>query len=255
MSFQEVIQACQYLLYNAPEAEEALTYLNKRLDRKTQEHFGFGYFPRGKYLNLLTNLVEESVLQDLELLYTKEVYDAYTPRVFPVCFFEHHPLIMPYRDVYGHIVAVVGRSLLSDQERETLGIVKYKNTHFTKGNHLFGLFEAKPQILREDCVYIVEGQFDVIKAFEKGLQNVVALGSANMTASQLALACRYTNNLTLLLDNDSAGDTGRQRVSSKYGSLAKIRNDFRLPPPSKDLDEWFSANNTEDFFRLVEQTA
>lgn len=255
MSFKEVMEACQYLLYNTPEAEETRIYLDKRLNRATQELFGFGYFPCANHLNLLTNLVGEQCLQELELLRRKEVYDAYAARNIDVCFFEHHPLVMPFRDTYGNIVAVVGRSLLSDQDRDAHGIVKYKNTHFSKGNHLFGLYEAKQDILKDDIVYIVEGQFDVIKAFERGLRNVVALGSANMTGYQLAMICRYTNRLVLLLDNDVAGETGRQRIVSKYGELAAVNPNVRLPSPFKDLDEWLSVNSVEAFATVVERAA
>jgi DNA primase catalytic core len=253
MSFKKVMEACQYLLYHTPEAEETLFYLDKRLNRTTQELFGFGYFPCANRLNLLTNLVGEQCLQELELLRHKEVYDAYTARNIDICFFEQHPLVMPFRDVYGNIVAVVGRSLLSDQERDTANIVKYKNTSFTKGNHLFGLYEAKQQILKDDSVYIVEGQFDVIKAFEQGLRNVVALGSANMTAYQLAMISRYTKNLILLLDNDEAGTTGRQRVMKKYASLSNIKDGMHIPLPFKDLDEWFQVNGVESFQEIVDR--
>ena len=243
--FDNIVSSCRYLLNNSPDAEECLVYLDNRLSKEVQEQFSFGYFPGANNIGLLTNTIDDNILKNLGLMYTKEIRDSHSPRSINFYFFENHPLVLPYRDVYGNIVALVGRTLLTDEERETTSISKYKNTHFTKGHHVFGLYEAKEHILKSGFVYVVEGQFDVIKAFERGLKNIVALGNSNMTSYQLSLICRYTKNIVLLLDNDDAGEIGRKRAIMKYNSLANITADMYLPMGYKDIDEYLKSHDVE----------
>jgi len=242
--FDLLVKHCRYLLNNAQHAESHLTYLNTRLNSEMQEKFDFGYFPGVKDIKLLTSVLSTDALKRLELLYSKNVNDSDAPKTFHFSYFEHHPLILPYRNVYGSIVALVGRSLLDDEERKILHIDKYKNTKFTKGNHLFGLYEAKNSIIQAGFVYIVEGQFDAIKSFERGLTNVVALGNSNMTDYQFALICRYTKNLLILLDNDTAGEEGRKRIMEKFKEYANISNIY-LPQGYHDLYDYLKENDAD----------
>jgi DNA primase len=153
------------------------------------------------------------------------------------------------------VVAIVGRTMLPEAEYKAKKISKYKNTAesslFIKGNNLFGLYENKQAILDLRRVYIVEGQFDVIKASEIGFNNVVALGNNNMTSYQFSVISRYSNNIFLLLDNDEAGQKGRKRIINKFGQFANIRN-FYLPDGFKDIDEYITngkiSNHSEMSF-------
>jgi len=240
-----IIESCQYLLNNYPDAQACRDYLDSRLNTESQSFFQFGYFPNESNIKVLTTIIGDDTLRSLELEYSKDIEDALSPRKINFSFFENYPIVMPFKDAYGKIVAIVGRTLLSEEERKEKKIAKYKNTKFTKGNNLFGLYENKQHIIEQDSVYIVEGQFDVIKANEKGLRNIVALGSGNMTPYQFSIISRYTNNIFLLLDNDEAGVKGRKAIIKKYGSLANIR-DFYLSDEYKDVDEFFSANELSD---------
>lgn len=241
----KIIESCHFLLNNFPEASECKAYLDSRLSEESQNLFQFGYFPTYNNLSALSSLIGEDTLRNEKLLYSKEITDALFPRSVSFSYFEDYPLVMPFKDAYGHVVAIVGRTLLSDAERKEKRISKYKNTVFTKGNYIFGLHENKEYILDADMVYVVEGQFDVIKASEKGMRNIVALGNSNMTAYQLAVITRYTNNIILLLDNDEAGEKGRKRIMDKFGQLANIQN-FYLSHEYKDIDECLSVCKYED---------
>jgi DNA primase len=245
-TFDSIVEKCSYLLNNCEVASEYLNYLDTRLSKESQAKFNFGYFPDSANLNVLLSLVSKEQLQDLSLLYLKEINDTQSFRSVLVSYFEHHQLILPYRDVYGNIIALVGRTLLDDDSRKALNIAKYKNTIFKKSYHLFGLYESKESILKNNHVYVVEGQFDVIKAHEKGLTNVVALGSSNMSAYQFSLILRYTNNIILLLDNDEAGLNGRKKIVEKFGKFASIRQ-FYVPSQFKDIDEYCSDPNFSNF--------
>jgi DNA primase catalytic core len=252
-NLSKLVESCRFLLQNYPESEECQTYLNSRLNKESQELFQFGYFPNVVNIKSLATLVGEDLLKDEYLLFTKEVEDTLHRREFNFCYFEDYPLIMPFRDVYGNARGIVGRTLLSDNEREIKEIPKYKNTkNFNKSKHLFGLFENKKNILEKGCVFLVEGQFDVIKAVENGFNNIVAIGSCSLSSYQFSLILRYTNNIFLLLDNDEAGRKGRKRIMDRFGALANIQNLY-LPDKYKDIDEYYSKNPGMDIEFVFEK--
>jgi DNA primase len=240
MSIETIVQSCQYLLHSCPDAEEVFEYIKDRVSSESQKKFLFGYFPPSSKLNLLTGLIGEDLLKEHRLLFSRNNLDS--------CkflnYFEDHPMVLPYKDVYGNIIALIGRSILSEAERKERKISKYKNTVFNKGNHLFGLYEAKQEIISSGFAYVVEGQFDAIKANEKGIKNIVALGNSNMTPYQAALLSRYTDTVFLVLDNDEAGEKGRKRIEDKFGKYLHINNLY-LPEGYKDIDEYFSDNDAE----------
>ena len=235
----KIMESCRFLLKNYPEAQDIKSYLDNRLSEDSQELFQFGYFPNTNNIQVLSDLVGEDVLLEEELLYYKHIEDSLFPRRFKFCYFENHPLVMPYRDPYGTIVGLVCRTLLPESEFKQRKISKYKNTKFEKGYCVFGLYENKKHILEQNSVYVVEGQFDAIKAMEIGFRNVVAIGNNNMTSYQFSVISRYTNNIFMLLDNDEAGEKGRKRALDKFGQLANIRN-FYIPEGFKDIDEYIT---------------
>ena len=243
--FDKIVESCKYLVDNFPEAQNVKSYLNNRVSKESQELFQFGYFPGMDNLQSLTDMIGEETLRKAGLLNSKDIEDSLCPRTINFCYFEDYPLVMPFRDAYGKIVALVGRSLLSDKERESSNVSKYKNTKetrlFKKGNLLFGLYENKQSIIDQNCVYVVEGQFDVIKAIERGFTNIVALSNFSMTPYQFSVISRYTNNIFLLLDNDEAGEKGRKRIVDKFGKFANIQN-FYIPESYKDIDEYLTKS-------------
>lgn len=237
---EKIVESCNYLLKDCPLAEECRDYLDSRLSKTSQDVFQFGYFPNTQNLSILTSLVGEQTLIDNKLLYIKEIEDCSGPRIINFNSFEEYPLVMPFKDPYGKVVAIVGRTLLSEEDRKSKNIAKYKNTVFHKGNYLYGLYEHKKDILSQDHVYVVEGQIDVIKSSEIGMRNIVALGSSNMSYYQLCLILRYTKTIFLLLDNDESGQKGRKTIFTKFSKYANIVNAY-VPDPYKDIDEYIST--------------
>ena len=243
---EKIVEPCRFLLNNFPGAQESKSYLDSRLSLESQKKWGFGYFPDIYNISTLIDLVGENTLTKADLLTSSQIVDSLSPRRIMRNFFEDHPLVMPQRDTYGEVVAFIGRTLLPEKIRQDKKIAKYKNTTFKKGNYLFGLFENKQAILDQGCVYIVEGQFDVIKAGEIGFRNIVALGNSNMTSYQFSVISRYSNNIFLLLDNDIAGQKGRKRIINKFGQFANIQN-FYLPGEYKDIDECITKSKISKF--------
>lgn len=247
---EKIVEACKFLLFNYSEAENCREYLNSRLTLESQNLFDFGYFPNLSNIESLISIVGEDCLIKNSLIYSKEIEDSLFPRKIKFSYFEDYPLIMPYKDAYGRVVALVGRSLLSDEERSKKSISKYKNTKFHKSNHLFGLYQNKQDILEKSCVFVVEGQFDLIKANQNNFKNIVSLGGADMSLTQFSLINRYTNNIYLLLDNDEAGEKGRKKIKEKYSRFANISN-FYIPNSYKDIDEFLSQNKYENLSFII----
>lgn len=251
--YDKIIESCRFLLNNFPEAQETKSYIDARLNQESQELFQFGYFPGIDNLRALTDLVGEQILRDAELFYSKVIEDSLFPRSISFLYFEDYPLVMPFRDVYGNMVAMVGRTFLDETERNKRKLPKYKNTRnsqiFKKGHCVFGLFENKSNIVEQNLVYVVEGQLDVIKAMEKGFRNIVALGTSNMTSYQFSVISRYTDNIILLLDNDEAGDKGRKSAVNRFGKLANIQN-FYIPERYKDIDEYITKDNIGSYDQM-----
>lgn len=246
--YSKVIFACKELLFSFPEAEEVKEYALKRLSRENLDLYNFGYFPNHNNLDVLISMVGEEHLASLNLLYSKMITSGINENMVRYSTMKDHNLIMPYKDVYGNCIAIVGRSILSDEERSIKNIAKYKNSIFNKGHHLFGLDTAKHSIVKNDFAIIVEGQLDTIAAHSRGLQNVVALGSSNMTFDQFALLTRYTSNLTLLLDNDEAGNMGADKIMNSYNKYANIKKMF-LPEGYKDIDAYLNETNDIGMFK------
>lgn len=233
--YEQIVETCCSLLHESPLASRARQYIDERFNRSIQDKFRIGYFPDQANLSILTGCIDQKTLDRTELLY-EDRYQTDTGSRILVSPMQDHNLIIPYLDVYGSIIALVGRSLLSDEQRAETRISKYKNTAFKKSQHLFGLNLTKYDIIKHGFVYLVEGQFDAIRAHASGITNTVALGTSNMSMEQLILILRYTNNIKILLDNDEAGVSGRNRIVEKFGKYANISNVY-IPDGYKDLDE------------------
>src|ERR1039457_4641996 len=162
--FDPIIECCSDLLHSFPPAQKTKEYINGRLSKEAQEKFQFGWFPTNEHLHILEETVGEEILSKAKtnLVYDK-ITDGHKKRHGVL---EQHNLIMPYKDVYGRTIGVVGRTIDSDEERKVSGLPKYKNTSFDKGKNLFGFDLAKKSIVEKNCAIIVEGQLDLIVAHE-----------------------------------------------------------------------------------------
>ncbi len=246
----KAIEACTYLLNNFPEAQNCRDYLDSRLSKESQEKFCLGYFPDINNISAITDITGKDYLLEHKLLRERKFEDIRGPNIIDELHFEHFPLIIPFHDPYGNIAGAIGRTLLNDEERGKIGLQKYKYTSFKKSLYLYGLFQNKQSIIDNNSVYIVEGQFDVIKATEYGINNIVALGTSNMTDYQFSVILRYTDNIFLLLDNDSSGENGRKKIINNFGKYANIQN-FYLPEEYKDIDDYFSKTNDKSISFVI----
>jgi DNA primase len=246
--YDNIVATCRDLLLTFPNAKLVAEYANSRLSTAAQEKFSIGYFPDNKNLMVLSSIIGDENLSSLGIIYDKVLQDGTFTRKIRCATLENHNLVLPYMDVYGHIVAIVGRTIFGEDDRGN--IAKYKNTSFDKGNHLFGLFQSKKSIMDKNTAIVVEGQFDCITAVDNGIDNVIALGSSNMTFEQFSLLNRYTDNIILLLDNDMAGDVGSERIIRIFGKYANIKR-VKLPETYKDIDEALKENSANEILSYM----
>lgn len=113
-------------------------------------------------------------------------------------------VIFPIQNITGRVLGFGGRTLITDKK-----IAKYFNSPesevYNKSKILYGLFQSKNEIIKQDECFLVEGYTDVISMHQAGICNVVASSGTSLTEGQIRLIKRYTNNITILYDGDAAG--------------------------------------------------
>lgn len=113
-------------------------------------------------------------------------------------------VMFPIHSVTGRVLGFGGRTLLADKK-----IAKYFNSPesiiYNKSEILYGLYFAKGDIIKYDNCFLVEGYTDVISMHQSGVTNVVSSSGTSLTHGQIKLIRRYTQNITILYDGDSAG--------------------------------------------------
>ncbi|MBC90674.1 MAG: DNA primase [Flavobacteriaceae bacterium] len=113
-------------------------------------------------------------------------------------------LIFPIRSMSGRIQGFGGR-VLTELKKSAKYINSPESDIYNKSKTLYGLFESKKSIAKEDCCYIVEGYTDVIQMYQSGITNVVSSSGTALTPYQIRLIKRLTSNIILLFDSDPAG--------------------------------------------------
>ena len=174
----------------------------------------------------------------------KGIYDRYAGRV-----------IFPWLNVSGKVVAFGGRLL----DTRTKGVnQKYVNSTdseiYHKERELYGLYQGKKAIAKEDRVYMVEGYTDVIAMHQCGLENVVANSGTALSVYQIKLLRRFTQNITLLYDGDEAGIHAAMRGTDmllQEGMNIKVL----LLPDGDDPDSFARKHTAQEFKDYIEQNA
>lgn len=159
--------------------------------------------------------------------------------------------IFPWIAVNGKVVAFGGRVL----DTRTKGVnQKYVNSPdsliYHKAHELYGIFQAKKMIAKEDMVYMVEGYTDVLAMHQCGIENVVANSGTALNEAQIHLLHRFTNNITLLYDGDEAGIHAATRSTDML--LAEGMNvKILLLPDGDDPDSFSRKHSAQEFKEYV----
>lgn len=162
-------------------------------------------------------------------------------------------VIFPWFGVSGKIVGFGGRLL----DSRTKGVAqKYVNSPesdiYHKDSELYGLFQGKRAIGKEDRVYMVEGYTDVISMHQCGIENVVANSGTALSVKQIGILHRLTQNITLLYDGDEAGIHAAMRGTDmllSHGMNIKVL----LLPDGDDPDSFARKHTAEEFKTYIEE--
>lgn len=171
-----------------------------------------------------------------------ELIDRYAGRV-----------IFPWIGISGKVVGFGGRLL----DSRTKGVnQKYVNSPdseiYHKDRELYGIYQAKKAIAKEDRVYMVEGYTDVISMHQCGIENVVANSGTALSVHQIHILHRFTSNITLLYDGDAAGIHAALRGTDMLLSEG-MNLKVLLLPDDDDPDSFARKHSAEDFRKYIEE--
>lgn len=237
--------------------EIGLTYFTERgLSETSIKKFHLGYsLERSNelYNSAIAKGYNEKFLIETGLCIKHEqgrVYDRFKGRV-----------MFPVFSVSGKVIAFGGRTLKKD-------MAKYVNSPesliYKKSNELYGLYQAKQAIVRQDKCILVEGYMDVISMHQSGIENVVASSGTSLTEGQIRLIHRFTENVTVIYDGDAAGIKASLRgidMLLSEGLNIKVLllpdgedpDSFAQSHSASELAEYITANEV-DFMRFKTAT-
>ena len=175
----------------------ALNYLGERgFDSKIIDHFDVGCLTssRESFKNYaIENGYNIDDLISLGLVSSKNENDIYSSRI-----------IFPIRTISGRTVGF-GARILKNSVKSAKYINSPDSIIYNKSKILYGLYNSKTNIVKNDNCYIVEGYTDVMRFFQKGINNVVSSSGTALTSAQINIIRRLTKNITMLFDSDNAG--------------------------------------------------
>ena len=240
------------ILHNTDEGiSVGLSYFRQArgFSESTIRKFGLGFCPSGgdkMTQDALRAGYKEEFLLSTGLTLKREedgrIYDRFRERV-----------MFPVHNVSGRIVAFGGRTLRTDKK-----VAKYQNSPeseiYSKKNEIYGLFFAKKAIQQQNYAIMVEGYTDVISMHQSGVENVVASSGTSLTTEQIRLLARFTRNITVMYDGDSAGQHASLRgidMILKEGLNVRVV----LLPVEHDPDSFARSHSAEEVREYIKQNS
>lgn len=228
-----------------PAGKRCREYLERRgLTAATVEHLGLGYAPGGwEYLadHLRGKKIRSEELVSSGLAIARKsgsgLYDRFRDR-----------LIFPIRDLHGKTVAFGGRALADEDEPKYLN--SPESPAYVKGEHLYGLDQARDSIRREGYAIVVEGYMDLAALVQAGFhQTVASLGTA-FTPAQAKLLARTTQRVVVSYDGDAAGTAA---VAKSLGLLLEHGLEVRVVdlPAGLDPDDTIRERGSDAYAKLL----
>lgn len=242
----------RYLHHESEGMSVGMTYFRQQrgMTDATIEKFGLGFCPaRGDRMSkdALAAGYKEEFLLSTGLSLKRESDGSLFDRF-------HDRVMFPVHNISGRIVAFGGRTLRTDKK-----VAKYQNSPeseiYSKKRELYGLYFAKKAIQQQDFAILVEGYTDVISMHQAGVENVVASSGTSLTTEQIRLLNRFTKNITVIYDGDSAGIHASLRgidMILKEGMNVRV---VLLPEP-EDPDSFarsHTAAELQEYIRTNEQ--
>ena len=241
----------QNQLYDTEEGRSiGLSYFKEReLKPETIKKFQLGYSPELK--NAFTQYAVSKG-------YSKEILEKSGLSIFSEKSTEgidrfRERVIFPIHGFSGRVLGFGGRILKSNTKT-----AKYLNSPETeiyhKSNVLYGLFQSKQAVSRENMCLLVEGYMDVVALHQSGIENVVASSGTSLTTEQIKLIKRLTENVTILFDGDAAGIKASFRsIDMLLAESMNIR--ILLFPEGHDPDSFARENSMEFVKNFIKENS
>ncbi|MEO8713108.1 MAG: DNA primase [Parafilimonas sp.] len=234
-------------LLNTEEGQSnALTYLEERgYDESIIQKFQLGYNPTQKNVFATAALQQQfnkEILLKSGLVVERndELFDNYRGRI-----------IFPIHNTTGKIIGF-GARVIGSADKAPKYINTPENEIYVKSKILYGAYFARHSIDKNDECLLVEGYTDVISLHQAGIDNVVASGGTSLTADQLRIVKKYTNNLTIIYDGDAAGIKAAMRgldMALEEGLNVKLV----LIPDKEDPDSYVKKIGASTFKKFIEE--
>ncbi len=176
-----------------------LSYFRERgFNDETIAKFHLGYSPEKSTAfadYAIANQYSEKALQEsgISMKNDRGWYDRFRGRV-----------MFPIHSVSGRVLGFGGR-ILNNNAKAAKYLNSPENPIYHKSKVLYGLYQAKQEIVKRDEAFLVEGYTDVLSFYQNGVRNVVSSSGTALTEGQIGMLKRYTPNITLLFDGDAAG--------------------------------------------------
>jgi len=235
----------QEALFNTEEGQAvALSYLKERGFREEIiKKFQLGYHPdtRDGFTKAATAAqFNPELLQKAGLISIRDghTYDNYRERI-----------IFPVHNQSGKVLGF-GARIIKNNDKAPKYINTPENEIYVKSKILYGSYFARQAIDKADECLLVEGYTDVISLHQAGIENVVASGGTSLTPDQLRLIKKYTNNLTIVYDGDSAGIKAALR-GLDLALEESLNVKLVLIPDKEDPDSYVNKVGAAEFSRFV----
>lgn len=215
---------------------------NRGISPAILKKFGIGYADEqwdSLYRYLLSQKVDKKIMLELGLISESngKCFDKFRNRV-----------IFPIINTRGKVIGFGGRAINPDDNPKYLN--SPESPVFQKKNNLYGLNISKQNVGKEDYIILVEGYMDVIALYQSGIENIAASLGTALTENQAKLITRYTKNVILSYDADSAGRNAAMRgldILKPAGCKVKVLH----VTDGKDPDEYVKKNGKKAFLDLV----
>lgn len=223
-----------------------LTYLEERgFTKETIQKFGLGYAPDSRDAftsEALTAQYNKELLQKSGLVVERngQLQDNYRDRI-----------IFPVHNNSGKVIGF-GARLIKKNDKAPKYINTPENELYVKSKILYGTYFARQAIDKADECFLVEGYTDVISLHQAGIENVVASGGTSLTQDQLRLIKKFTRNLTILYDGDSAGVKAALR-GLDMALEESLNVNLVLIPDGEDPDSYVKKVGATKFKQFVQE--
>jgi DNA primase len=233
------------VLKESAEGGQARKYFQKRgVSEESINKFKLGFAPYGQ---LLAKATKKGFTQE-QLIAAGLVTKTERGNIFE---YMSERIVFPIFDTQGRVVAFGGRALKDEQPKY---LNSPESTVYSKSFQLYGLFQAMPALRKRKDVMVLEGYMDVVVSHQFGVENTVASSGTSLTQQQAHILKRYSDEVVLLFDSDSAGyNAARRAIDTLLETELAIT--VSAMPEGVDPDEYLLEHGRENFLQLIKESS